>query len=70
MALLSRVLQKGIVDLGFFIVVFALSLYAFSQLFYEMLGPVLPDFATQVNSFVTLFRGLFGKMWTQLYWLT
>ena len=47
-------------DLLFFGIVFGLSMFAFSNLFYIQLGAVMPDFNDQVASFLSLARALFG----------
>ena len=41
-------------------IVFGLSMFAFSNLFYIQLGAVMPDFNDQVASFLSLARALFG----------
>ena len=60
MSLMTAVLGKGKMDLLFFGIVFAISMFAFSNLFYVQLGPVMEDFNDQVASFLSLSRALFG----------
>ena len=48
MSLMTRVLGVGSADLLFFGIVFGLSMFAFSNLFYIQLGAVMPDFNDQV----------------------
>ena len=60
MSLMTSVLGKGKTDLAFFGIVFAISMFAFSNLFYVQLGPVMEDFNDQVASFLSLSRALFG----------
>ena len=59
-ALATAVLYHGAVDLFFFGLVFAITLFSFSMMFYVQLGPVMEDFADQTNSFFSLARALFG----------
>jgi len=60
MGLMTGVLGAGKMDLLFFGIVFGLSMFAFSNLFYIQLGAVMPDFNDQVASFLSLARALFG----------
>ena len=60
MSLMTEVLGRAKADLVFFGVVFAISMFAFSNLFYVQLGPMMTDFHDQVASFVSLARALFG----------
>ena len=60
MDLAPTVLKKALPDLFFFGVVFAISLLAFSSMFYIQLGSVMVDFNDQIASFISLGRALFG----------
>merc|ERR1719149_530653 len=57
---MTGVLGAGKMDLLFFGVVFGLSMFAFSNLFYIQLGSVMEDFNDQTASFISLARALFG----------
>ena len=48
MGLMTGVLDAGRMDLLFFGIVFGLSMFAFSNLFYIQIGTVMPDFNDQV----------------------
>ena len=60
MDLAPLVLKRALPDLVFFGLVFLISLYAFSAMFFVQLGPVLVDFNDQAASIVSLGRALFG----------
>merc|ERR1719409_1042977 len=60
MGLMTAVLSKGLADLTFFGIVFIISMFAFSNMFYVQLGPVMEDFNDQPASFISLARALFG----------
>ena len=60
MGLAPEVLKKALPDLLFFVIVFILTLLAFSQLFYVQLGPFMVEYVDQRASFVSLGRALFG----------
>merc|ERR1719478_2078021 len=60
MGLMTGVLGAGRMDLLFFGVIFGLSMFAFSNLFYIQLGSVMEDFNDQLASFLSLARALFG----------
>ena len=60
MGLAPSVLKKAFADLVFFGIVFAISMLAFSTMFYIQLGPVMAEFAGQGVAFITLGRALFG----------
>ena len=55
-----QVLSKGAVELFFFGTVFMISMFAFSNMFYVQLGPVMQDFNDQPASMISLVRALFG----------
>jgi len=60
MGLAPSVLSKALPDLVFFGIVFAISMVAFSAMFYVALGPVMVDFNDNTASFISLGRALFG----------
>jgi len=60
MSLATAVLSKGLADLIFFGLVFGISMFAFSVMFYVQLGPVMEGFNDQLASFISLARALFG----------
>jgi hypothetical protein len=60
MGLATAVLSKGLADLVFFGLVFGISMFAFSVMFYVQLGPVMEGFNDQLASFISLARALFG----------
>ena len=60
MALATAVLYQGAMDLFFFGLVFAITMGAFSMMFYVQLGPVMEGYNDQVASFISLSRALFG----------
>ena len=49
MDLAPLVLKKALPDLVFFMIVFVISLLAFSTMFYVQLGPVMVDYNDQVK---------------------
>jgi hypothetical protein len=60
MGLAPSVLKKAMADLIFFGVVFGISVFAFANVLFIQLGPNMAEFASPLNSFVTLGRALFG----------
>lgn len=56
----AKVLKLALLDLVFFFVVFMVSLFAFSMMFYVQLGPVMLEYNDQVASIFSLARALFG----------
>ena len=60
MSLATSVLSKALMDLIFFGTVFGISLFAFSNMFYVQLGPVMMGYNDQISSFISLARALFG----------
>ena len=60
MGLAPSVLKKAMADLIFFGVVFGISVFAFANVLFIQLGPNMAEFASPLNSFVTLARALFG----------
>ena len=59
-SLAPLVLKRALPELVFHSTVFALSLFAFSTMFYLTLGPSMDAFWTPTASFVSLSRALFG----------
>jgi len=60
MGLMANVLAKARLDLLFFAIIFAISLFSFSLYFTIQLGHVQHDFSTYIDSLITLTRALFG----------
>ena len=60
MALATSVLSHGLGDLTMFTIFFLFSIFAFAQMFYIQLGPVLDSYNDMISSFFSLFRALFG----------
>ena len=60
MGLTPSVLKKALPDMIFFSFVFAVSLFAFSNMLFIQLGTGMKDFSTQFTSLITLGRALFG----------
>ena len=60
MGLATSVLKRCVLDLMFFGLVFAISVLAFSSMFFITLGPVVEKFSAPGTAFVSLFRSLFG----------
>jgi len=60
MALATSVLSHGLGDLAMFTIFFLFSIFAFAQMFYIQLGPVLDSYNDMISSFFSLFRALFG----------
>ena len=60
MGLAPAVLKKALPDLVFFGFVFSISMLAFSSMFYIQLGAVLEGYSTNMGSFISLGRALFG----------
>jgi len=60
MSLLSRVLENCAMDITFFSIIFLLSLYAFANMFYVLLGTNIGDFFDMTSSLLAMFRSLFG----------
>jgi len=60
MDLAPTVLKKALADLVFFMLVFLISMFAFSTMFFIQLGPFLADFASQEAALIGLGRALFG----------
>merc|ERR1711988_91815 len=60
MALLTNTIKEGNVQLGSFMLIFFISMFAFSNLFYVLLGVNIGSYYSQVGSFLTMFRALFG----------
>ena len=54
------VLAKALADSFFFGVMFGISMFAFSSMFYVQLGPVMEDYNDPLQSFISLSRALFG----------
>jgi len=54
------VLKTGLTDMSFFALTFFISLFAFSNMFYVQLGPVMETYSSQLSSFIALFRALYG----------
>jgi|EP00966_Prymnesium_polylepis_P132913 hypothetical protein len=60
LGLVTGVLRKCFGDLVSFILIFAITLLAFSQLFSMQLGSLIVGFQSASNAYITLVRGLFG----------
>jgi len=60
MGLTPSVLKKALPDMIFFSLVFAVSLFAFSNMLFIQLGTGMKEFSTQFTSLITLGRALFG----------
>jgi hypothetical protein len=60
MGLTPSVLKKALPDMIFFSFVFAVSLFAFSNMLFIQLGTGMKEFSTQFTSLITLGRALFG----------
>ena len=60
MGLTPTVLKKALPDMIFFVIVFAVSLFAFSNMLFIQLGTGMKEFSTQYTAFITLGRALFG----------
>ena len=60
MGLTPSVLKKALPDMIFFSIVFAVSLFAFSNMLFIQLGTGMKEFSTQYTAFITLGRALFG----------
>ena len=60
MSLMTRVLVKASGDLILFAVIFAISMFAFSMLFYMQLGSAVDNYYSIIYSFISLVRSLFG----------
>jgi len=54
------VLKMAAVDMIFFSLVFLVTLFAFSNMFFVLLGPVMEGFSSQISSMIFLGRALFG----------
>jgi len=59
-SLAVEVLSKGLLDLAFFGLVFIISLFAFSEMFFVQLGSVMENYNDQYASAISLARALFG----------
>ena len=53
--------EQALADLVFFGVVFFITMFAFSVMFYVQLGPLMEGYNDQIASFVSLARALFGR---------
>ena len=60
MDLAPMVLKKALADLIFFMLVFLISMFAFSTMFFIQLGPFIADFASQEAALIGVGRALFG----------
>jgi len=60
MALATSVLSHGLADLLMFTIFFSYTIFAFAQMFYIQLGPLLDNYNDLTSSFFSLFRALFG----------
>lgn len=60
MSLMTRVLTKASADLVFFAFIFAISMFAFSNLFYMQLGSAVDNYYSLPYSVISLTRSLFG----------
>jgi hypothetical protein len=60
MSLMTRVLSKASTDLVFFAIVFAISMFAFSNLFYLQLGSAVDNYYSMTYTVISLTRSLFG----------
>ena len=60
MGLTPSVLKKALPDMIFFSLVFAVSLFAFSNMLFIQLGTGMKEFSSQFTALITLGRALFG----------
>ena len=54
------VLKAGVIDLSFFGLAFVISMFAFSNMLFIQLGPVMEGYCDQIPAIISLSRALFG----------